>query len=158
MLTADAYRGFEIAGRIKSGMVHVNGPTVEDSIEAPIGGVRDSGWGRHGGHAREDLDSRDFPVVVAAGAGPAYAAAHGGDLDIPVLITPRDSSIFRAAGVWLFDFKHDYVQSANERSDSMDSHVLIEARKTRMSANRWRRSLIRSSPSLQPGCARSQAG
>jgi acyl-CoA reductase-like NAD-dependent aldehyde dehydrogenase len=55
VLTADAYRGFEIAGRIKSGMVHVNGPTVEDSTEAPIGGVRDSGWGRHGGHAREDL-------------------------------------------------------------------------------------------------------
>jgi acyl-CoA reductase-like NAD-dependent aldehyde dehydrogenase len=55
VLTADAFRGFELAGRIKSGMVHVNGPTVEDAMEAPIGGVRDSGWGRHGGHAREDL-------------------------------------------------------------------------------------------------------
>jgi acyl-CoA reductase-like NAD-dependent aldehyde dehydrogenase len=55
VLTGDAYHGFELASRIKSGMVHVNGPTVEDSIEAPIGGVRDSGWGRHGSHAREDL-------------------------------------------------------------------------------------------------------
>jgi acyl-CoA reductase-like NAD-dependent aldehyde dehydrogenase len=58
VLTADAYRGFEIASRIKSGMAHVNSPTVEmveDAIVAPIGGVRDSGWGRHGEHAREDL-------------------------------------------------------------------------------------------------------
>jgi acyl-CoA reductase-like NAD-dependent aldehyde dehydrogenase len=55
VLTGQPYRGFELARQINSGIVHVNGPTVEDSIEAPIGGVRDSGWGRHGDHAREDL-------------------------------------------------------------------------------------------------------
>ncbi|MEU6602691.1 aldehyde dehydrogenase family protein [Streptomyces flaveolus] len=55
ILTEDTYRGFQLAQRIKSGSVHVNGPTVEDAIEAPIGGVRDSGWGRHGSHALEDL-------------------------------------------------------------------------------------------------------
>ncbi|WP_326837513.1 aldehyde dehydrogenase family protein [Amycolatopsis rhabdoformis] len=72
VLSADTYRGFEIANRLKSGMVHVNGPTVADEITAPIGGVRDSGWGRHGTHAREDLtdlvwievrnDEVDLPV------------------------------------------------------------------------------------------------
>ncbi|BCI51394.1 aldehyde dehydrogenase [Mycolicibacterium litorale] len=55
VLSGDAYRGLQLARNIKSGMVHVNSPTVEDSMEAPIGGVRDSGWGRHGAHAREDL-------------------------------------------------------------------------------------------------------
>jgi acyl-CoA reductase-like NAD-dependent aldehyde dehydrogenase len=58
VLTADAYRGFEIATRIKSGMAHVNAPTlegVEDAALAPFGGVRNSGWGRHGEHAREFL-------------------------------------------------------------------------------------------------------
>jgi acyl-CoA reductase-like NAD-dependent aldehyde dehydrogenase len=55
VLTRDTYRGFELAARIKSGAVHVNGSTIEDDIEAPIGGVRDSGWGRHGVHSRDDL-------------------------------------------------------------------------------------------------------
>jgi acyl-CoA reductase-like NAD-dependent aldehyde dehydrogenase len=58
VLTADAYRGFEIARRIKAGMAHVNQPTieiVEDAIVAPMGGVRNSGWGRHGERAKEDL-------------------------------------------------------------------------------------------------------
>jgi acyl-CoA reductase-like NAD-dependent aldehyde dehydrogenase len=58
VLTADAYRGFEIASKIKSGMAHVNEPTieiVEDAVVAPMGGVRNSGWGRHGERAKEDL-------------------------------------------------------------------------------------------------------
>jgi len=30
------------------GCVNVNSPTVLDEIHAPMGGVRDSGWGRMG--------------------------------------------------------------------------------------------------------------
>ncbi len=48
ILTGDTYRGFELAERVKSGAVHVNIPTIDDEIQAPIGGVRDSGWGRTG--------------------------------------------------------------------------------------------------------------
>nr|WP_145830099.1 aldehyde dehydrogenase family protein [Streptomyces sp. T12] len=68
VLSGDTYRGLQLARQITSGMVHVNSPTVEDSMEAPIGGVRDSGWGRHGEHAREDLtdliwvNARNTPV------------------------------------------------------------------------------------------------
>lgn len=69
---------------------------------------------------RRGLDPRDFPIVVAGGAGPVHAAAIAGELEIPVLITPRDSSIFCAAGMLVCDFKHDYVQSANDRLDSID--------------------------------------
>ena len=55
ILTGDTYRGFELAGRIRSGAVHVNIPTIDDEIQAPIGGVRDSGWGRTGPHSLHDF-------------------------------------------------------------------------------------------------------
>ncbi|WFS13565.1 hydantoinase/oxoprolinase family protein [Rhodococcus aetherivorans] len=46
---------------------------------------------------RRGLDARDFPIVVAGGAGPVHAAAIARELEIPVLVTPRESSIFCAA-------------------------------------------------------------
>ncbi|MEH1017176.1 hydantoinase/oxoprolinase family protein [Micromonospora sp. CPCC 206060] len=75
---------------------------------------------------RRGLDPRDFPIVVAGGAGPVHAAAIASELEIPVLITPRDSSIFCAAGMLVCDFKHDYVQSLNQRLDTTDPARLVE--------------------------------
>ena len=48
ILAGDTYRAFELAPRIQAGIVNVNSPTVNDEIHAPMGGVRDSGWGRTG--------------------------------------------------------------------------------------------------------------
>jgi len=48
ILTGDTYRGFELAPTLQHGIVNVNSPTVNDEIHAPMGGVRDSGWGRTG--------------------------------------------------------------------------------------------------------------
>ncbi|MBF4161325.1 aldehyde dehydrogenase [Nocardioides acrostichi] len=48
---ADAARALEVAGRIESGICHVNGPTVHDEPQMPFGGVKASGWGRFGGLA-----------------------------------------------------------------------------------------------------------
>jgi acyl-CoA reductase-like NAD-dependent aldehyde dehydrogenase len=48
ILTGNTYRGFELAPKILHGIVNVNSPTVNDEIHAPMGGVRDSGWGRTG--------------------------------------------------------------------------------------------------------------
>jgi acyl-CoA reductase-like NAD-dependent aldehyde dehydrogenase len=48
ILTGNPYRGFELAPKILAGIVNVNSPTVNDEIHAPMGGVRDSGWGRTG--------------------------------------------------------------------------------------------------------------
>ncbi len=73
VLTAAPHRGFRLTERITSGMVHVNGLTVEDAIEAPIGGVRDSGWGRHGVHSREDLTDLVWINVRSADARPLFA-------------------------------------------------------------------------------------
>ncbi|MBI3089200.1 MAG: hydantoinase/oxoprolinase family protein [Candidatus Tectomicrobia bacterium] len=61
------------------------------------------------------LDPRDFPLVVAGGAGPVHAAAIARELDIPRLIVPKESSLFCAYGMLLSDFKHDFVNAAYGR-------------------------------------------
>jgi len=55
IITGDTFKGFELAARIKSGSVHVNIPTIDDETQAPIGGVRDSGWGRSGPRSLDDF-------------------------------------------------------------------------------------------------------
>jgi acyl-CoA reductase-like NAD-dependent aldehyde dehydrogenase len=44
----DVDRALQVAGRIESGICHVNGATVHDEATAPFGGVKGSGWGRFG--------------------------------------------------------------------------------------------------------------
>jgi len=51
VFTRDTARGLRIARQIKSGICHVNGPTVHDEAQMPFGGVKGSGYGRFGGKA-----------------------------------------------------------------------------------------------------------
>ncbi|GGA97750.1 aldehyde dehydrogenase family protein [Puia dinghuensis] len=53
--TKDTYKGFELAPKILHGVVNVNAPTVNEETHAPMGGVKDSGWGRTGPHSLEDF-------------------------------------------------------------------------------------------------------
>jgi acyl-CoA reductase-like NAD-dependent aldehyde dehydrogenase len=55
ILAGDTYRAFELAPQILHGIVNVNSPTVNDEIHAPMGGVRDSGWGRTGPDSLADF-------------------------------------------------------------------------------------------------------
>jgi acyl-CoA reductase-like NAD-dependent aldehyde dehydrogenase len=55
ILSGDTYRAFELAARLRSGAVHINMPTIDDEIQAPIGGVGDSGWGRTGPYSVNDF-------------------------------------------------------------------------------------------------------
>jgi acyl-CoA reductase-like NAD-dependent aldehyde dehydrogenase len=48
ILSGNTYKAFELAPKVLAGVVNVNSPTVNDEIHAPMGGVRDSGWGRTG--------------------------------------------------------------------------------------------------------------
>ncbi len=56
-------------------------------------------------------DPRDFPLVVAGGAGPNHACMIALELENPVLIVPRESSIFCAAGMLMSDLKHSFVRT-----------------------------------------------
>jgi acyl-CoA reductase-like NAD-dependent aldehyde dehydrogenase len=55
ILAGDTYKAFELAPKIQTGIVNVNAPTVNDEIHAPMGGVRDSGWGRTGPDSLADF-------------------------------------------------------------------------------------------------------
>ena len=54
VFTRDTARGLRIARQIKSGICHVNGPTVHDEPQMPFGGTKASGYGRFGGKAGID--------------------------------------------------------------------------------------------------------
>jgi benzaldehyde dehydrogenase (NAD) len=56
ILTANPFRAFELADRIKSGAVHINDQTVDDEAAAPFGGAKASGVGGHFG-ASVNLDT-----------------------------------------------------------------------------------------------------
>ena len=54
VFTRDAARGLRVARQIRSGICHVNGPTVHDEAQMPFGGLGASGYGRFGGKAGVD--------------------------------------------------------------------------------------------------------
>ena len=54
VFTRDTARGLRVARQIRSGICHVNGPTVHDEAQMPFGGVGASGYGRFGGRAGID--------------------------------------------------------------------------------------------------------
>jgi aldehyde dehydrogenase (NAD+) len=54
IITADEERGLSVARRLETGMAHVNDTSVYDEPNAPFGGVKSSGIGRHGGKAAID--------------------------------------------------------------------------------------------------------
>src|SRR5580765_1720561 len=72
ILAGDTYKAFEMAPKILAGIVNVNSPTVNDEIHAPMGGVRDSGWGRTG---PESL--KDFTDVI-------WINSHSGQRQYPI--------------------------------------------------------------------------
>ena len=51
VFSQDIRRAMAVAGRLASGICHINGPTVHDEAQMPFGGVKGSGYGRFGGKA-----------------------------------------------------------------------------------------------------------
>ena len=60
---------------------------------------------------KRGYDPREFLLVVAGGAGPLHACMICQELEIPMFIVPRESSIFCAAGMLMSDLQHDFVRS-----------------------------------------------
>jgi acyl-CoA reductase-like NAD-dependent aldehyde dehydrogenase len=70
IITSDADRGFALAQRLETGIVHVNDQPVGDEPQMPFGGVKDSGWGRFGGRAVIDEFTELRWVTIASGSHP----------------------------------------------------------------------------------------
>ena len=94
---------------------HIAGPLQLDLMEAATGmysvinvnmaaAVREVS-------VKQGFDPRDFPLVIAGGAGPNHACMIAIELEIPIMIIPRESSIFCAAGMLRSDLKHDFVST-----------------------------------------------
>jgi len=69
VFTRDSARGLRVARRIRSGICHVNGPTVHDEAQMPFGGVGASGYGRFGGKAAIDAFTELRWITIADQAG-----------------------------------------------------------------------------------------
>lgn len=65
-------------------------------------------------------DPRDFPMVIAGGAGPIHSCMIAHELEIPIMIVPKESSIFCAAGMLMSDLKHDFVRTYSVHLDQVD--------------------------------------
>lgn len=69
VFTRDTARGLKVARQIRSGICHVNGPTVHDEAQMPFGGVGASGYGRFGGKAGIDSFTELRWITVETQAG-----------------------------------------------------------------------------------------
>jgi N-methylhydantoinase A len=67
---------------------------------------------------RKGLDPRGFAMVAAGGAGPLHAAALARDLDIPLVVVPRNASVLCAGGMLLSDYVRFYVRTVFGRQDA----------------------------------------
>jgi N-methylhydantoinase A len=75
-------------------------------------------------------DPRELPLVVAGGAGPVHAGMIALELEIPLVVVPRLSSVFCALGMLLADLRHDFVRSFSSLWSSFD----VDAARTHLDA------------------------
>ncbi|MHC4135592.1 MAG: hydantoinase/oxoprolinase family protein [Planctomycetota bacterium] len=57
------------------------------------------------------VDPREFPLVIAGGAGALHACMIADELEIPTLVVPATASVLCAAGMLLSDLQHDFVRT-----------------------------------------------
>lgn len=69
---------------------------------------------------KRGFDPREFPLVVAGGAGPTHSCLICEELHIPFQIVPRESSILCAAGMLMSDLRHDFVRTYVSRLNEMN--------------------------------------
>ena len=69
---------------------------------------------------RRGHDPRRFVLVAAGGAGPIHACAIARELDIGLVLVPREASVMCAAGQLLTDLRHDFVRSCVMSLDRFD--------------------------------------
>jgi N-methylhydantoinase A len=73
---------------------------------------------------KRGLDPRDFPMVMAGGAGALHACMIADELDIPAVVVPGPASVLCAVGMLMSDLQHDYVRSYVTRISTLDPEAL----------------------------------
>lgn len=65
VFTGDGARGLAIGRRLQHGCTHINSHTIKEDAEAPIGGVKDSGYGAFGGRYGADFFTQTRWITLA---------------------------------------------------------------------------------------------
>ncbi len=73
---------------------------------------------------KRGFDPREFPLVVAGGAGPLHSCSICEELEIPFQIVPRESSILCAVGMLMANMQHDFVRTFVTHLEHIDWHEL----------------------------------
>ncbi len=83
-------------------------------------------------------DPRSALLVTAGGAGPVHACAIAEELEVPLILVPKISSVFCATGMLISDIKHDFVRVAHTilLPDQVDT-ALINAKLEEMKAEAY---------------------
>jgi N-methylhydantoinase A len=68
---------------------------------------------------RRGFDPREFPLIPAGGAGPLHSCLICEELEIPLQIVPRESSVLCAFGMLMSELKHDFVRTFVSRLDAV---------------------------------------
>ena len=63
--------------------------------------------------SNKGFDPRMALLVTAGGAGPAHAVQIAEELEAPMILVPKISSVFCATGMLISDIKHDFVRVAH---------------------------------------------
>jgi N-methylhydantoinase A len=121
-LRLDAERARQVVTR------HVGTPLGLDAERAAVGMYRvinaNMAHGVREITVKRGLDPREFPMVVAGGAGALHGCAIASDLDLPVVLVPPVASVLCAAGMLLTDQQHDFVRSYISRLAELDAGKL----------------------------------
>jgi N-methylhydantoinase A len=69
---------------------------------------------------KRGFDPREFPFIAAGGAGPIHSCLICEELEIPLQIVPRESSVLCAFGMLMSELKHDFVRTFVARLERAD--------------------------------------
>ena len=69
---------------------------------------------------KRGFDPREFPFIPAGGAGPMHSCLICTELEIPLQIVPRESSVLCAFGMLMSELKHDFVRTFVARLGAID--------------------------------------
>ncbi|MGE5115201.1 MAG: hydantoinase/oxoprolinase family protein, partial [Betaproteobacteria bacterium] len=75
---------------------------------------------------KRGFDPREFPLIPGGGAGPIHGCLICSELEIPLLVVPREASVLCAFGMLMGELRHDFVRTFVARLEGVDWGRLAE--------------------------------